>query len=94
MQLPLIQNPELAQVKWKSILDPLLAKPISSGLIVYSIVLTSGVNVINHKLGRTPQGWIITDIDAAITLYRSAAFNPLTLTLTASGSATCSLMVF
>ena len=94
MQLPLIKDQDLAQVKWKSILDPLLAKPISNSLLLQNISLASGNNVINHKLGRTPQGWIVCDINAAVSVYRNAVFNPLTLTLNSSGTAICSLLVF
>lgn len=94
MQLPLIDDPKLAQTKWKSILDPLLARPLNDSNTLTGIVLASGVNVINHKLGRKPQGWVITDTTTAITIFRSQPFNDLTLTLTASGAGVINLMVF
>lgn len=94
MQLPLISDPNMAQAKWKSILDPLLAKPLSSGQILTQLTIKTGSNVINHKLGREPQGWFLTDNTTNITLYRSAPFNDLTLTLTSSGNGVINLMVF
>lgn len=89
-QLPI----EQLQAKWASQIDPLLARPTNNGSLLTGIKLITGVNVINHKLGRIMQGWIITDIDAAITAYRSAPLNNLTLTLTCSGPATASIEVF
>lgn len=84
----------LMQSTWSSVLNPVLAKPQNNGSILQNISISTGSNVINHKLGQKMQGWVIIDTTAAITLYRSAALNDLTLTLTASGPATISLMVF
>lgn len=94
MQLPLIKDPDLMQAKWKSILDPVLAKAFLSGQILSSIKVVSGNNVINHRLGRQMQGWILSDIDSNVQVFRSAPFNDLTLTLTSSGSAVLNLLVF
>lgn len=85
---------QLMQSKWASQLNPLLSLPLNSPSFLKGINLATGVNVINHKLGRSPQGWIIVDSDASITAFRSAAFNDLTLTLTSSGIATVAIMVF
>lgn len=91
----------LANTQWASVLNPLLANPLSSASILKDIKLTTGVNVINHKLGRTMQGWSVVDITptppnttAAVTYYRSAPLNDLTLTLTVSGPATVAIEVF
>jgi hypothetical protein len=98
MALPLFQTSvkelSLMQTQWKSQLDPVLASPLTGPSILNGVVLASGANTINHKLGQTPQGWFITDINAAITVYRSQPFNPLTLTLTASGAATVNIVVY
>ena len=98
MQLPIIKTGQpqfdTQQGRWKSILDPLLAKPLSDLLILPNVVLTAGANVINHRLGRIPQGWVVLDIDAASLIYRSAPFNKLTLNLICSAPATISLGVF
>ena len=85
---------QMLQSKWASIINPVLSLPTNAPSFLKDLSVVSGSNVINHRLGRTPQGWIIIDTNAAITLYRSAAFNDLTLTLTSSGSGVISLMVF
>jgi hypothetical protein len=82
------------QSAWRAILNPIIAIPMLSGLQLSNIALKTGVNVINTMLARQQQGWFITDIDAAITLYRSAPFNSSTLTLTASAPASLSLWVY
>lgn len=98
MALPVMQSslPELMmmQTRWVSQLNPLLALPTSQPSILKDIKVISGDNVINHLLGRTPQGWIVTDTDSAITLYRDKPFNNLTLTLHSSGAGVISLLVF
>lgn len=82
------------QTQWASILGVLLNNPSLQNTLLKGVVLASGANVINHRLGRTPQGWRVADLNAAVTIYRSAAFNDKTLTLTASGAATINLEVF
>lgn len=89
-QLPISQM----QTRWASQLNPLLSRPANNSSLLTDIELNTGVNVINHLLGKKMQGWIIIDIDAAITYYRSAPMNDLTLTLTCSGPATVSIEVF
>lgn len=96
--LPIFQTSSkdvmLLQTQWAPQLNAVLRSPTTNPTLLHNITLTAGVNVINHKLGTTPVGWMITDINAPVTIYRSAAFNPLTLTLTSSGSAVISLAVF
>ena len=82
------------QNQWGAILNKLLTLPLTDGVAVPGVVVASGANAINHKLGRKPQGWFTTDTNAAVTLYRSQPFDPLTLTLTSSGAATISLWVY
>jgi hypothetical protein len=85
---------ELANPLWSSVLNPIIKNPINSALIINQISLVSGTNVINHGLSQIQRGWFFTDINAAITAYRSAPFNDLTLTLTCSGPAIANLAVF
>ena len=98
MALPKFQSDnrdlQLLQSGWAQVLDPVLTNPSLKNLILKDIVLTTGANIINHRLGRTQQGWRIIDINGVATIYRSAAFNDLTLTLTASAGVTISLEVF
>lgn len=101
MQLPINLIPSLQTTRWKSILDPVIETtnqlqdlPLNQMVVIDNVVLAIGNNVINHGLGRVPTGWIIMDINAAATIYRSAAFNVTTLTLNSSAIATIRLGVF
>jgi hypothetical protein len=82
------------QTKWASELNPVLAIPLLHGTQLTEISLINGVTVINHRLQRTQQGWLITDISAAATIYRSQPFNSTSLTLTSSAAVTISLWVY
>ena len=79
---------------WASQLNPVLANPITNPILITNISLIDGQNVINHGLGQTQQGWIITDIQGSANVYRTEPFNSLTLTLTSSAAVTISLAVF
>lgn len=94
MQLPTKLQPDMQTTKWKSILDPLLRNQLNSVSILNNIELVIGNNKIAHKLGKKPQGWMILDINAASTIYRSQDFDDLFLTLNSSAVATISLGVF
>ena len=98
MGLPISQTDilplNLMQKTWAATLNPVLANPATNPGILTGIVLIEGTNVINHRLGQIQQGWVVSDINAAITLYRSEPFNALTLTLIASGPAIVNLEVF
>lgn len=99
MALPYFQSslPELnlLQTKWRSELNPLLSEPILSGNLLKNITLVAAhSNVINTGLARTQQGWIITDLNASSTIYRSAPFNATTLTLITSADCIVNLWVF
>jgi hypothetical protein len=94
MALPLRLPKDQMETRWKSSLDPVLANPLNSMSVLKDISLTTGVNVINHKLQQTLQGWIITDINGAAQIYRSAPLNNLTLTLTSDANVVISLAVY
>lgn len=85
---------QLLQSSWSSSLNPLLANPITGGVMLTGILLTSGVNTINHLLGRKMQGWVITDQNGAAAVYRSKPFNALTLTLTSDANVTVDIYGF
>lgn len=82
------------QTRWKAEIDPLLTAPLAGLLILEGVTLTNGATVINHKLGRLPQGWFLTDLNGAATIYRSQPFNKLTLTLTSNAVVTANIGVF
>lgn len=98
MNLPQIQSDDqdfqLMQNKWASILNPLLARPLSSANILKSVQLSIGTNVINHLLGRKLQGWIMSDINAAAQVFRSQPMNDKTLTLTSDAVCIVDIVVF
>lgn len=84
----------LMQSQWSTELNPLLKNPSLQNVVLKSVELANGTTVVNHKLGRLPQGWRIVDIDGAAQIYRSQDFNTLTLTLTSDAAVTVSLEVF
>lgn len=98
MALPVFKSPDrdfmLMQTNWASQLNPALANPLNSANILKGVNLINGVTVINHLLGRMMQGWFITDINGAATVYRSAPMNATTLTLTSSAQVTVNIGVF
>jgi len=80
-----------------SAVDPVLENPIVNGRLIESITITSGINRIDHGLGRTLVGWIVVRNGASVTFYDNQSTNSTpdrTLVLTASGAATISLYVF
>lgn len=88
---------DLANPKWSATLNPVLANPLVNGQLAGPFVLVVGDNVLNHRLGRTLQGWIVVLNNAAVTFYDKQATNQypnLTLVLNASGAATVTLYVF
>lgn len=83
----------LLQTSWASSLNPMLQNPLTNGIII-DVILISGANIINHRLGRKPQGYIIIDQDASASFYRLAPFNDLTLALNSSANVNVSLYIF
>ena len=98
MQLPLSQTTSkdlsLLQTRWKSILDPVLANPMTNISFLTKITLVSGDNQIPHLLGQTQQGWVITDINGAASIYRYLPFNSTYLYLNSSAGVIVTLGVF
>ncbi len=94
MSLPLRLPWSAAEDRWASEIDPVLAMPPIQGVLLGTIALKAGVNMINHRLQRMQQGWIIYDQDGASSIYRTAALNNLTLTLTSTAACNVKLWVF
>jgi hypothetical protein len=92
--LPLRLPLNLMEEQWSAYLNPLIASPLAQVNILTGVKLITGVNVINHLLQRVQQGWWLTDINANAIIYRSAAFNSLTLILTSTASCTVNIAVF
>lgn len=98
MSLPIFitsdKNISLLQTNWASQLNPLLNNPMSKGNFLTAIALINGATVINHLLSRMQQGWFITDVNGAASIYRSQPFNSTTLTLTSNAIVTVNLFVY
>lgn len=85
---------EAANPLWAAALNPVLANPLNTATSLNNVSLVVGPNIINHKLGRTLQGWFVTDIQGVASIYRSAPFNSTTLTLVSDAAVTVNLGVF
>lgn len=94
MALPLLKDFAMMLTNWKAALDPVIANPIVLGSNLTGIALTTGATTVPHKLGRAQQGWFITDISAAATVFRTGDFNTTNMVLTASAPCTCNIWVF
>jgi len=100
--LPIFQSESkemsLLQTQWASQINPILALPQSKSIILKDVSLVSGDNVINHRLGRKLQGWVVTRMkDSFVQLYDKQSTNnmsDLTLVLNSSGSGLIDLEVF
>lgn len=86
------------QSQWATQIDPILAQPLNRSSILKNVVLASGDNVINHKLGRKLQGWIVVAMhNVFVQLYDKQTTNnmsELTLILHSSGAGLIDLLVF
>lgn len=87
----------MVQTRWASILDPLTTNPVLNGIVLKQIELTTGLNTINHKLGRKLQGWLIVRKRASSDVYDVQDANTmpqLTLQLQASAPASVDIYVY
>ncbi len=94
MSLPQKLPLDLMQTTWATELNPLLKNQLTQGILIPNVSLINGVTVINHLLSRQQVGYIITDINAAATIYRSQPLNTKTLTLTSNAAAVVSIWMF
>lgn len=96
--LPIYQgvdkNLSILQTAWSAMINPFLSRPTNQMNVLENVSLINGATVIDHKLGRQMQGWTILDINGAASVYRSAPFSPLTITLTSSAAVVVKLGVF
>ncbi len=88
---------QLMQSSWAKQLNPVIANPLMSGQVLKSVHLTTGANEVNHKLQRPLQGWFVTRIRSAASLYDTQDANQmpnLTLSLQSSADVIVDLYVF
>lgn len=63
------------------------------GLLIESVVINTTDTKIEHKLGRTPKGFIVTDLQANTNIWRTG-YDSRFITLRAGTQTTISLWVF
>jgi len=86
---------DLAQTKWASSINPILALPILNGNEIDGINLVANKpQAINHLLQRMPQGWFLLDNTANTVVWRTATMTTTTITLESSANTTINLWVF
>jgi len=81
---------------WASQIDPVLANLLVNGQLLTGQSLNNGTTVIDHKLGRKPNGWFLVSPQGAATVYQASSQpNPnLTLTLISNAAIQTSIWVF
>lgn len=101
MALPLYKSDDnsftLMQTAWATQLNPIVQLPLVQGLVLQNVTLKAGDNTIDHRLGRKLQGWILTRVRAAATIYDKQDANQLssrTLVLNSSAPVVVDIYVF
>lgn len=101
MSLPIFhgvsKDLSLLQTAWANIINPVVDLPLVQGLIIKNQALVNGSTVINHRLGRKLQGWIVVRQRAAASIYDTQDSNPspnLTLTLVSDAVVSVDIYVF
>lgn len=86
------QDLQLVQDNVNNALVPIQKSPFVGGVLLTGISLKTGSNAVLHTLGRTPTLWVICDINASQTIYRTT-WDTTNINLTASGAVTISMWV-
>lgn len=85
------------QTTWSGIIDPVITAPQNNSIILKSVSLTVGTNVINHLLGQKLQGWSLTRKRGPASIYDQQDTNQqpsLTLILITDIACVCDIEVF
>lgn len=81
----------------KTTLNPLLELPISDGILIKNLTINTSDTLIDHKLGRKPEGFLITRLRTNAVIYESATSNDednRMIILIASATATADIYFF
>jgi hypothetical protein len=91
----LVNDPEVRKVQdsIEPTIRDIVGKSILDGLLLEDISLSSGSNIISHRLGRVPRGWIVVRKSSTATIYDNS-IDEYYLNLTASAVCRVSLWVF
>ena len=73
--------------------DQFNGKQLLDGVLTRGVVVTASGIAFNHSLNRQPMGWVITDSNAPLSVYRTA-WDDKTITLKASSTVTVDVWVF
>lgn len=88
---------QLLQNSWGAVLNQLLRRPANNSILLKNVQLQVGANVVNHRLGRPLQGWVIIRKRADAAIYDTQDENQapaLTLNLVSDTAVSVDLMVF
>jgi hypothetical protein len=89
------QNIELLQQNVKKFVKVLEDNPLLDGVLIENITVPNmGTVVVNHKLGRRPRGWILTDKAGNGNIFRGAAWTDKTIELANSVAADCVIAIW
>ena len=76
------------------VISPIIDSAIIDGVLLKNIHLTTGsIDVVSHKLGRTPLGYLIVKRSAESTIWESET-NKRSINLNCSANVTVSIWVF
>ena len=64
-----------AQENIEQCLKPILNSPVIDGVLIKDIDVGTSDTVVNHKLGRSPLGWIVVKRNENAVIYESATTN-------------------
>ena len=70
-----IQDLYQTQENVEQVLTPILNSPIIDGVLVKDVDVGTSDTVVNHKLGRSPLGWIVVKRNENAVIYESATTN-------------------
>lgn len=97
-KLPQQLNLDMMQNRWATILEPIINNPVNNSVLLKNVPIITGTNVINHKLGRNLQGWMVTRMRSVYAqlydLQDSNQIPGLTLVLVSDQDLTIDLVVF
>ena len=96
-QIPQVQTASRtdnqAQQNIISALRHIFTNPLATVSYLKSVSLANGSTTIAHKLGTTAQGYLITKVNGAATVYCSA-IDDTSLTLVSNAAVTADIIVF
>lgn len=97
-KLPQQLSWDMASNRWSAMIEPIINNPRNSSTTIKNIVLATGLNIIDHRLGRPLQGWSPSRIRGVqVMLYDNQDANQtpqLTLALVSSADVSIDLEVW